>query len=146
MENSTPYFGQWESPKLIEHFISHRLPASADPLWAQSGAENIEEYVRWSCHLCGMACLKMILAALHNRAYPLFELMRRALHTGAYIEIPSRDQAPYKTNSIKGLIYAPFVTMIESEFSLQGEVITGISAADIPAVMARALFYGLGSP
>lgn len=138
-ENATPYFAQWESPELIAQFILNPPAVATDPRWAQSGAKDLEEYVRWSSHLCGMACLKMILAAKRRRVYPLFDLKRRALRAKAYIEIPDPTGAP--TSEIKGLIYAPFVAMIETEFGLQGEVITGITAQDIPELMKRADYF-----
>jgi hypothetical protein len=139
MEYSTPYFAQWESPELIEQFILNPSAAAADPRWAQSGAANLEEYVRWSRHLCGMACLKMMLAAKQRRLYPLFDLMRHALRANAYIEMP--DHTGASTSEIKGLIYAPFIAMIETEFGLQGEVITGISTQDIPKLMKRGDYF-----
>jgi hypothetical protein len=93
-ENPTPYFGQWESPELIAQFILNPPAVATDPRWAQSGAKDLEEYVRWSSHLCGMACLKMILAAKRRRVYPLFDLKRRALHAKAYIDMPGHSGAP----------------------------------------------------
>lgn len=59
--NNTPYFGQWESISLIDKIISQEIDASEDPLWAQSGTLTQAEYAHWSRHLCGIACIKMIL-------------------------------------------------------------------------------------
>ena len=136
-----PYFGQWESPDLIEQFILNPASVATDPCWAQSGARDIEEYVRWSRHLCGMACLKMILAAKQQTVYPLSELMRYALQAKAYVELPDYHGERSNNSDIKGLIYAPFVAMIEAKFGLSGEVITGISAKDIPTLMTRADYF-----
>jgi hypothetical protein len=119
-----PYFGQWESSQLIGQFIRQELSSDKDPNWAQSGAKTITEYATWARHICGMACLKMVLAATQNRTYPTLTLMRLTRQYGGYIETH---------NDIKGLIYAPFVSMVEKEFALRARVVTHINTADIRA-------------
>jgi len=71
-----PYFGQWESPRRIRGFLAGR-DAAQDPLWPASGAETAAEYALWADHLCGMACLKMALAA-RGQAWSI-HAMRRAV-------------------------------------------------------------------
>ena len=58
-----PYFGQWETPGLIGAIITGACQAEDDPAWAASGAESAQDYARWADHLCGVACLRMALAA-----------------------------------------------------------------------------------
>jgi hypothetical protein len=53
-----------------------------DPLWQQSGAQTVEEYAQWATNLCGMACLKMILAT-RGETYPTLELPAPAPSTAA---------------------------------------------------------------
>ena len=118
----TPYFGQWESLELIGQFVRQEIKTNEDPNWADSGAETVAEYARWARHICGMACLKMVLAAVNKEVHPTMHLMRLAKQYGGYIE---------KGDEIKGLIYAPFVTMIKEQFDLQAKVITHIEAQDI---------------
>ena len=69
-----PYFAQWESQELVSKFLENPQCAFEDPNWHFSGAETAEEYARWSRHLCGIACLKMILAATRYKSYPMFNL------------------------------------------------------------------------
>jgi len=57
-----PYFSQWESPELAAEFIDGSRRAADDPRWADSGASTPEEYEFWSHKVCGLACLKMIMA------------------------------------------------------------------------------------
>jgi hypothetical protein len=80
--------------------------ACRGPKMASSGAKTIEEYVQWAGNLCGMACLKMILATRTGRAIPMLELSRKCTEYGGYTVSP--------TGQIKGLIYAPFVRFIRN--------------------------------
>ncbi|MGO7288089.1 hypothetical protein ACCT25_38290, partial [Rhizobium ruizarguesonis] len=63
-QSGVPYFSQWESPGMTLPVLAEGSQALlSDPLWRHSGAATIEEYARWAVNVCGMACLKMILAA-----------------------------------------------------------------------------------
>ncbi|MGK2872507.1 MAG: hypothetical protein ACSLFL_09670 [Alphaproteobacteria bacterium] len=127
-ERNVRYFCQWESPELVEQFISRKLTPMEDPKWRLSGAQTPEEYDLWSWHLCGMACLKMILALDGGPVYPIINLARLATDYGAYVET---------SEGIKGLIYAPFAELIESEFGHRGKIYTGITASDLPNLMGE---------
>lgn len=133
---SVPYFSQWESRELAPAVIAEGPTATLrhDPRWASSGAHSVEEYAAWAWHLCGMACLKMILAARTGRVTPTLELARVCVKYGGYTVDPVSAE-------IKGLIYAPFVRFVRAEFGLQAEVITHISARAIPALIARADYF-----
>ncbi|SJM34871.1 conserved hypothetical protein [Mesorhizobium delmotii] len=104
-----------------------------DPLWRDSGADTIEEYVRWAANLCGMACLKMILAA-RGEPHSTISLARTCTMYGGYV-VNEID------GSIKGLIYAPFVTFVVKRFGLRAEVMTNIQAVDIPKILSRQRFF-----
>jgi len=109
-----PYFSQWESPKLVDSFLSHQLEAKDDPLWRDSGATSKEEYQYWSWNLCGSACLKMILKFQTGIEHRLCDLGRKITEYGGYI---------HQTNgSIDGLYYKPFITYMRKEHSLQALV------------------------
>lgn len=99
-----PYFAQWESARLIRAFLAGR-PAETDPLWAATGAASAEEYALWADHLCGMACLKMALAA-RGEIFPIHNLRRLVQRHGGYVETPQ---------GIKGLIYAGAVAWLETQ-------------------------------
>ena len=58
-----PFFGQWESADLIAEILSGTIKAAEDPLWPRSGAGSAAEDEAWADHLCGVACLRMALAA-----------------------------------------------------------------------------------
>jgi hypothetical protein len=127
-----PYFSQWESPTLAAQFIARELPLKADPLWRNSGAASAEEYGAWANHICGMACLKMILAARTGKDHPALELTRTAVEFGAY-EI--------QDGTIRGMIYAPFVKMVKSRFGIEAEVVTGITAADLARIVSPGALF-----
>jgi hypothetical protein len=121
-----PYFSQWESPALAPQFIARELPLEADPLWRNSGAASAEEYGEWANHICGMACLKMILAARTGKDHPALELTRTAVEFGAYV---------IQDGTIRGMIYAPFAQMVKSRYGIDAEVVTAITAADLARVV-----------
>lgn len=127
-----PFFSQFETPALTARIAAGTFDLREDPAWAASGAADPEEYARWSMHACGMACLRMILAATRGEAPPTLVLLRASLPYGCYVE----DGA-----AIKGLIYAPFVRYVAAEFGLAAEVVTGVEAGDLPALLSRAPFF-----
>ena len=101
---SPPYFAQWESPGLVGEFLAGR-DAATDPLWAHSGAADVAEYARWADHLCGMACLKMAMAA-RGETLPIHALRREVQPLGGYVEEPD--------GQIRGLIYIGAVRWLKA--------------------------------
>lgn len=99
-----PYFAQWESPRLTRAFLAGR-DAATDPLWPESAAASAEEYALWADHLCGMACLKMAMAA-RGEIFPIHNLRRLVQRHGGYVESAA---------GIKGLIYAGAVAWLETQ-------------------------------
>ncbi len=129
---AVPYFCQWESAHLAGQIIRKELRLEDDPAWRDSGARDVAEYARWASHVCGMACLKMVLAARSGQVHPTLELARRSVPYGAYTETDGQ---------IKGLIYAPFVQFVAQDFGLRAEVRVGLGADELPAVMAQAEYF-----
>jgi len=127
-----PYFSQFETPRLVEAIVTGALDPREDPAWPSSGARDAEDYARWSRHACGMACLKMILAASRGTVVPTLELLRASVPHGCYVE---------SGETIKGLIYAPFVRFVAEEFCLSASVVTGIEAAAIVRVLPRPGYF-----
>ncbi|CAN7350304.1 MULTISPECIES: C39 family peptidase [Ensifer] len=134
VEHKVPYFSQWESPEMTLAVLSEGAAAlHRDPLWRNSGAETIEEYARWAVNVCGMACLKMILAA-RGELHPILSLARGCTDYGGYV-VNEADA------SIKGLIYAPFVSFVGERFGLAAETLTNIPTTDIPEVLSEGRFF-----
>jgi len=132
--NKVPYFSQWETPGMTLSVLAEGSAALLrDPLWRQSGAETVEDYARWAVNVCGMACLKMILAA-RGELYPTLALARACTAYGGYVvnEIDA---------SIKGLIYAPFVTYVRERFGLSAETMTGVATESISGLLADQPFF-----
>lgn len=129
-----PYFSQWETPEMTLPVLAEGIAAlHRDPLWQNSGAETIEEYARWAVNICGMACLKMILAA-RGEAHPILTLARACTTYGGYV-VNEADA------SIKGLIYAPFVTFVCERFGLAADVRTQVPTETIPAIVKDNGFF-----
>lgn len=129
-EHTFPYFSQWETPEMTLAVLSEGTSAlHRDPLWRNSGAGTIEEYARWAVNVCGMACLKMILAA-RGELHPILSLARGCTGYGGYV-VNEVDA------SIKGLIYAPFVAFVGERFGLAATTLTNIPTTDIPDVLSE---------
>lgn len=129
---AVPYECQWASPELAAELIAGRMTLAQDENWARSGARDRAEYVEWANHVCGMACLKMVLSHRDGEAPPLLELARRSLPYGAYVREGER---------IKGLIYAPFVEYVREQFALQAEVKVGLEAAELWALLSQYRYF-----
>lgn len=128
-----PYFCQWESAHLAGEIIQGRLALADDPAWRGSGARDVDEYARWASHVCGMACLKMVLAARDGqRYYPTLELARRSLPYGAYT---------VEGEQIKGMIYAPFVRYVGEVFGLDARVHVDLRADELPGLLSQAEYF-----
>ena len=133
-QDKVPYFSQWETPEMTLSVLAEGSAALLrDPLWRQSGAETVEDYARWAVNVCGMACLKMILAA-RGELHPTLVLARTCTAYGGYV-VNELDA------SIKGLIYAPFVTYVRERFGLLAETMTGVATESIPALLADRPFF-----
>lgn len=130
----TPYFSQWETPDMTLPVLAEGSAALLrDPMWRRSGADTVEEYAHWAVNLCGMACLKMILAA-RGDAHPIMSLARLCTSYGGYIVNPNDA-------SIKGLIYAPFVEFVTDHFGLSAETMTNVEADAIPGILSRRRYF-----
>jgi hypothetical protein len=105
---------QFASPDLIGAIVYDGFDPADDPAWRSSGATEVAEYAYWSPRCCGMACLQMILQHRDGTAPDLLTLLRGARRHGAYV--------PQADGSVKGMIYAPFVEYIRTEFGLTGVV------------------------
>lgn len=128
-----PYYSQWESPELVAEFLDGSLAAEQDPRWAWSGARTPAEYAFWCRRVCGLACLKMILAASGLSVPPTMRLVDGAVAHGAYIV--DGDQ-------VQGLIYRPFAQWIGRQYGIAAEVrpdlalpvLASEAAAGIPVI------------
>lgn len=130
-----PYFSQWETPDMTLAVVAEGAQTALlnDPLWVSSGASDVEQYARWAGNACGMACLKMILAARTGEILPIVPLALQCKDYGGYVVEPE--------GGIKGLIYAPFVQFVKERFALNAKVVTGISSRDIPDILRQAEFF-----
>lgn len=122
IRHCVPYFSQWESADLVTEIIAGSLSASQDPRWAESGAATAAEYEFWSWRICGMACLRMILAYRGDPAPPSVPLAKDCTRAGGYVRHPDR---------VDGLIYAPFVNWIGDRWGIKATVRAELPHADI---------------
>jgi hypothetical protein len=124
-----PYFGQWESTERIGDILSGALSAADDPLWPRSGAGSAVEYETWADHLCGVACLRMALAARGVAPPRAFDLTRDLTARGGYVIQPD--------GAIRGLIYAPAVAWLREVPRIAAEVRVDLATEAVPALLAH---------
>jgi hypothetical protein len=122
-----PYFSQWESPSLVRAIVRGQILAREDPAWASSGAASPEEYEWWGRRMCGVACLRSLLAARGIDVPPSVPLAKELLAAGAYRR---RDDG-----GLDGLIYAPFVAWLAAEHGIKGEVAAPLTLEDLTAAV-----------
>lgn len=127
-----PYFSQWEDPGCAAGIIAGDLELTDITLWRQSGASTQQEFVEWANHVCGMCCLKMVLAAVSGNVVPILKLTHRSLPYGAYVR---------EGDDIKGLIYAPFVEYVRKELGLSAQVRVDIAAHEIAKELEQHRFF-----
>ncbi|MBI2310325.1 C39 family peptidase [Candidatus Collierbacteria bacterium] len=108
-----PYFSQWESSELVGKIIGGKIGAREDPGWELSGAKTSEEYEHWSWNICGMACLKMILASKFEEEHKTIELAKKCEGYGGYVQ--NREK-------IDGLFYKPFCKFLANEFQIKAKI------------------------
>jgi hypothetical protein len=117
-----PYISQWESADLVEEIIAGSLLASQDPRWPDSGATTPAEYEFWSWRICGIACLRMVLAHRGDPVPPSVPLAEECTRAGGYVR--HRDR-------VDGLIYAPFVNWITGRWGIKASVRGDLPHTDI---------------
>lgn len=122
-----PFYGQWESADRIGDILAGTLEPEEDPLWPRSGARDAADYARWAEHLCGMACIRMALAARGLDPPALFELARACARHGGYVEEAD--------GNIRGLIYAPAIAWLRAEWNIAAEIILDSPAESIPGLL-----------
>jgi hypothetical protein len=115
---------QYASADLIEAVVYRGHPPADDPQWRSTGAVSRDDYATWCGHICGMACLAMVLGHRDSDDRPsLFALLRQGLPYGTY-QVGGDGR-------IRGLFYAPFADYIRNEHGLDGEVRAVLSSEDL---------------
>ncbi|CAB3676706.1 Uncharacterised protein [Achromobacter denitrificans] len=130
--SAVPYCCQWASAHRADQIIRGELALAEDPAWRESGARDVREYAHWASHVCGMACLSMVLAARGAGRHPVLELARRSLPYGAYTVDGDR---------INGMIYAPFVRYVADAFGMDARVHVGLRTDELPGLMGQAEYF-----
>ncbi|MFC3453322.1 C39 family peptidase [Amycolatopsis speibonae] len=123
-----PYFSQWESPELVTAIVTGAMSAADDPRWAESGADSAREYEFWSWRVCGMACLRMLLAQRGQEVPPSVELAKECERFGGYVR---------HEHGVRGLIYAPFLSWVADRFGLDGDVRVDLGVPELRDLVAQ---------
>ena len=121
-----PYRAQWESPRLVAKFLAGH-DAAADPRWADSGAKSAADYARWADHLCGCACLQMVLGARGRALPPIHDIRRGVQALDGYVETPGGD--------IRGLIYAGAVAWLAAQ-GITAQIVLDVAPEAIAGMLS----------
>lgn len=114
VHDPVPPVTQYASADLIGSIAYDGHDPARDPAWQSTGAPSKTLYGRWCRHMCGMACLRMVLLHRDGHAPDLFELLAGARHFGAYVR--------QGDGTVKGLIYRPFVEFVEDTYRIPAAV------------------------
>jgi hypothetical protein len=123
VSHPVPYVSQFASADLVEGFVTDVVPLSSDPRWAETGAADVVQYAWWARRMCGMACLRMVLAARGVPAPSLVELAEECARHGGYVR--------HDDGRVDGLIYAPFARWVAERFGIRAEVRTTLPVDDV---------------
>ncbi|MFD7769848.1 peptidase [Streptomyces sp. NPDC059787] len=114
VHDPVPVVTQYATADLISDIAYEGHDSRDDSAWRTTGAPTQAAYGRWCRHMCGVACLRMVLLHRDGNAATLFELLAGVRRYGAYVR---QDDG-----SIKGLIYTPFVRYVETSHNLPAVV------------------------
>ncbi|MFG1797602.1 C39 family peptidase [Nocardia sp. NPDC049149] len=118
-----PYLAQWESAHLVGDILTGQLAARDDPRWARSGAASPHDYEFWARRLCGVACLRMVLAGCGTDVPTAMTLANDLLAVGGY----ERDG-----DRVIGLKYAPFAEYVNGrQWPFRATVAAPLTNADL---------------
>jgi hypothetical protein len=106
--------GQYESVDRVLDLVSGALPVADDPLWRCSGAPTAAEYAAWAPRICGLACLRMVLAHWSDAAPRSWELLSACQPYGVYDA--GGPASP-------GLRYRPFLRFVAEQHGIGGSVV-----------------------
>lgn len=109
-----PYYSQWADPAFARLIVENRADPCLDPTWRTTGFDDEDDYRLWSRRICGLACLRSILAHWQLGRQTHRELLEGALRWGSYVVHPD--------GRVDGLVYAPFAAWLQGVFGLQVEI------------------------
>lgn len=116
-----PYESQWGDLRCNQPLIEHGTNPAQFFDWSSDGYPSEEEYLFWSRHVCGLACLRSVLRAWLPQLgdITMFELINRAQRWGALVR---------EDDTVGGLYYRPFVEWVLEDFGINGTVHPDIEA------------------
>ena len=134
------FYSQWESPELVDKILKGEISAEDDPQWKNSGAKDKTGYLFWTWHLCGTACLKMILTYLNKKQYKLIELAKGIEKYGGYKQNERAFKAGDYKKAYDGLFYKPFVEYLQREQGIDSQIVLPMIQEEIIAALDQNKF------
>lgn len=123
VKQNITYKSQFASEKEVKAFVTGKKLARLDVKWKSFGALSPLDYEFWVFHICGTACLQMILAT-HGIEKKIFELARDLKKAGAYVpqKIQLNDQYQTHPEHVAGLFYRQFCDYINRNYPFTANI------------------------
>ncbi len=116
VSNKVNFVSQFGNPEWAEKILKDGESKRSDPDWQNSGAKDIEEYVKWVTTMCGMACTVMAIDFFVKEKRTTLELARLALTHAVY------DDCDDKLSDMKYKEYVEWVNQRSHIRDLHGWV------------------------
>lgn len=121
--HGVPYFSQWSDPTFAQRIVEHREDPCLDPTWRDSGFDDPHHYRFWARRICGLACLRSMLAYWQRPVPNHRQLLEQAIHHRAYVV--DHDGA------VGGLFYGPFAHWLREAFGLNVRIYPRNTLSDL---------------
>jgi hypothetical protein len=129
---SIPFFSQWERPAEVDNYLNGKKLPRTDQRWEKSGANSPLEYEFFSYHMCGTACLKMLLKD-KGCDIKIIPIAKQIADYGGYVikDIHLNDNFRSDPTDIGGLFYQPFTKYLKTKFKLKSDIYYYLSLTKI---------------
>lgn len=122
-----PYRCQWADRNIVDGLLAGEVEAASDAKRHEFGFTSDDEYEFWACRTCGLACFESYMQYLKIDLPQRAKLVEEAIAYGAYIVRP---------DGVDGLIYRPFIKLINEKYGISARLMVGCSVEDVAKEMA----------
>jgi hypothetical protein len=120
-----PYHSQWGTVRATEEVVLHDGDPAAFHDWRADGFADADEFRFWARHVCGLACLRSVLATWRGESVPMPQLLAGAREAGALVLRGDDD--------VGGLYYRPFLEWIGRAYGIRGRIVENTGVDELTA-------------
>jgi hypothetical protein len=122
-----PYRCQWADRNIVDGLLAGEVAAASDVKRHDFGFTSDEQYEFWARRTCGLACFESYMLYLKLDVPQRARLVEEAIAYGAYILRP---------DGVDGLIYRPFIKLINERYGISGRLMPNCSVEDVAKEVA----------